>query len=143
MKNRFTLRLNILRLFILLQIWSCYIFLKQTDGFIYLYDGGFDYTKNLQSSGGEDEASIFFVMLFYITYFMLSLILWSNRVLLRLLVFTIIMHILSLSLIQMGSIYQTIIQDKNLWLLFIMINPILMFLILLIKNKNNLSIKLF
>lgn len=135
MKKRFTLRINILRLFILFQILSCYIFLKHTDGFIYLIDDGFDYTKNLQSSGGEDEASIFFVMLFYIIYFILSLIFWSNKVLLRLLVFTIIMHILSLSLIQMGSIYQTIIKDKNLWLLFIMINPILMFLILSIKNK--------
>ncbi|MDR1875999.1 MAG: hypothetical protein LBQ84_00085 [Flavobacteriaceae bacterium] len=125
-----------LRIIILAQIFFCYKFLNSTKGLLYFNDDGrYDYTSNLQSSGGEDEAALFYVMDFYILYFILSLIFWSKKAQLRLLIFTVIMHILSLGLIQIGSVYGTIAQDKNLWLLFIMINPVLMFVVLLYKNK--------
>lgn len=129
-------RIITLRIVIIFQVFCCYKFLNYTKGFLYFNDdGSYDYTDKLQSSGGEDEVSIYCLVFFYILYFILSLFFTKKKAQIRLLIFTVIMHILSLGLIQMGSIYGTITQDKNLWLLFIMINPILMFLILLLNNN--------
>ena len=57
MKN--IIHFSFLEVLYLIQLICCFLFIKYTEGLGYMQGDEFYYTSQLQSSGGEDEVSIF------------------------------------------------------------------------------------
>lgn len=99
----------------------------------------FYYTSQLQSSGGEDEVSIYSLGLITILFLFISIL--SKRKY-RVLSFYLLFAYFSLFLIQMGEIDSTILNGNFVLLIIVVINLLLSFyfwLMLFKKIKNYLN----
>ncbi len=99
----------------------------------------FYYTSQLQSSGGEDEVSIYSLGLITILFLFISIL--SKRKY-RVLSFYLLFAYFSLFLIQMGEIDSTILNGNFVLLIIVVINLLLTFyfwVILFKKIKNYLN----
>jgi len=131
---------NILKIFTLLEILTCYLFLFHTNGLLFYDDEGYEYVTNLQSSGSEDNIAFFLVGCLYFLFLVIILMKkWKPSIVLVMLFLIFIIHLLILAIIQMGSVLTTILVDHNAFLLFLMINPIFL-LIIAIKYKKQENI---
>lgn len=117
--------INIIKVITLFQIINCYIFSKFTIGLLFLDTfGKYSPISSLQSSGSDDDVSIFIISLLYFFYLIVLLFKKSLSSLIVLNILIIILMILSSSLMQMASVYDTILGGKNI-ILFIILNPII------------------
>ena len=96
----------------------------------------FYYTSQLQSSGGEDEVSIFSLGLTTILFFLISI--FSKRKY-RVLAFYLLLAYFSLFLIQIAEIDSTILNGNFVLLIIVVINLFLTFYFWLVffKKINN------
>gem|GEM_PF-515304 len=121
------------------QVICCFLFIKYTDGLGYMQGNDFYYTSQLQSSGGEDEVSIYSLGLITILFLFISIL--SKRKY-RVLSFYLLFAYFSLFLIQMGEIDSTILNGNFVLLIIVVINLLLTFyfwVILFKKIKNYLN----
>ncbi len=100
---------SFLEVLYLIQTICCIIFIKYTDGFGYIQGNEFNYTSQLQSSGGEDEVSIYSLGLVTLFFFLISI--FSKRKY-RVLSFYLLFAYFSFFLIQTGEMDSTIIPWK-------------------------------
>ncbi len=120
----------------LIQLICCFLFIKYTEGLGYMQGDEFYYTSQLQSSGGEDEVSIFSLGLTTILFFLISI--FSKRKY-RVLAFYLLLAYFSLFLIQIAEIDSTILNGNFVLLIIVVINLFLTFYFWLIffKRINN------
>ena len=130
---------SFLEVLYLVQVICCFLFIKYTDGLGYMQGNDFYYTSQLQSSGGEDEVSIYSLGLITILFLFISIL--SKRKY-RVLSFYLLFAYFSLFLIQMGEIDSTILNGNFVLLIIVVINLLLSFyfwLMLFKKIKNYLN----
>ncbi|MDH0675468.1 hypothetical protein N5D03_13055 [Empedobacter sp. GD03861] len=130
---------SFLEVLYLAQVICCFLFIKYTDGLGYMQGNDFYYTSQLQSSGGEDEVSIYSLGLITILFLFISIL--SKRKY-RVLSFYLLFAYFSLFLIQMGEIDSTILNGNFVLLIIVVINLLLTFyfwVILFKKIKNYLN----
>ncbi|WP_314243237.1 hypothetical protein [Empedobacter tilapiae] len=130
---------SFLEVLYLAQVICCFLFIKYTDGLGYMQGNDFYYTSQLQSSGGEDEVSIYSLGLITILFLFISIL--SKRKY-RVLSFYLLFAYFSLFLIQMGEIDSTILNGNFVLLIIVVINLFLTFyfwLMLFKKIKNYLN----
>mgnify|MGYP003435459860 FL=1 len=99
----------------------------------------FNYVTELQSSGSEDDLSIYSLGSFTILFFFISIFFKRKN---RVLAFYLLFAYFSLFLIQMGEIDVTILNGNFILLIMVVINLLLTFyfwLILFRKIKNYLN----
>ncbi len=123
----------------LIQLICCFLFIKYTDGLGYMQGNDFYYTSQLQSSGGEDEVSIYSLGLITILFLFISIL--SKRKY-RVLAFYLLFAYFSPFLIQMGEIDTTILQGNYILLIIVLIILFLtlyFWFILFQKIKNYLN----
>ena len=65
---------SFLEVLYLAQVICCFLFIKYTDGLGYMQGNDFYYTSQLQSSGGEDEVSIYSLGLITILFLFISIV---------------------------------------------------------------------
>lgn len=130
---------SFLEVLYLVQVICCFLFIKYTDGLGYMQGNDFYYTSQLQSSGGEDEVSIYSLGLITILFLFISIL--SKRKY-RVLSFYLLFAYFSLFLSQMGEIDSTILNGNFVLLIIVVINLLLSFyfwLMLFKKIKNYLN----
>ena len=131
--------ITFLEVLYIIQFICCFVFLKYTDGFRYIQGNEFYYTSQLESSGGEDEVSIFCIGIISILFFLISI--FTKRKY-RILAFYLLFSYFSFFLIQMGEIDSTIIHGNYVLLIIVSIIlflTIYFWLILLRKIKYYLN----
>ncbi|SFN45693.1 hypothetical protein SAMN05421738_112125 [Algoriella xinjiangensis] len=99
-------------------IGCCVIFIKFTDGFGFMQGDDFNYVKQLQSSGSDDDASVYCLGLITTFFFLISL--FSKRKY-RVLSFYLLFAYFLLPIIQMGEIDSTIINGNYVLLIIVII----------------------
>jgi len=119
------LNYNLLRILVLLEIIACYIFLSYTKGLLYIDVGEIWYISDLQSSGNDDDVSIYLIGILYFLLFLFLIIKkWSPKTYFPVILGTLVLFLGCQILIQMGSISETILYGYNYVLLFIMLTPV-------------------
>lgn len=130
---------SFLEVLYLIQLICCFLFIKYTDGLGYMEGDEFYYTSQLQSSGSDDDVSIYSLRLVSLLFFVISI--FSKRKY-RVLSFYLLFSYFPFFLIQMGEIDSTIIHGNYVLLIIV---SIILFLtiyfwaILFKKMKNYLN----
>ncbi len=137
MKN--IIHFSFLDVIYIIQLICCFLFIKYTEGVGYIQGDDFYYTSQLQSSGSDDDVSIFSLGLTTILFLFISIFLKRKY---RVLSFYLLFAYFLLFLIQMGDIDSTILHGNFALLIIVVINLFLTFyfwLILFKKIKNYLN----
>ena len=122
---------NIFRTLALLQVVFCYIFIKYTKGLMYFDPPTISgYISEIEGSAGDDDVSIYMMRALYFIIFIFFIVKkWSPIVMLIVINIGAFFSLFCIGMMQMASVRFTIVASKNLPMLLIVINQIVMILL--------------
>ena len=126
------------KLLYLLEAGLCFLFFYYSEGLAFPSgeDGSYQFVKELYSSGSEDDIAIFVVGLVCLLTSLILLISKSIRFINAVVVVSMMFQLLSLILIQMGSIYYTLFFAWNIYLHGIVLSQLIILFIVIKVNVN-------
>ena len=115
----------------------CYLFFYHSNGLAFSTNDGYQYVNELYSSGSDDDVAIMLVGLICGLTIILLLISKSLIYTNVIVALSLILQLLSLIIIQVGSIYITLFQDFNVYLYGIVIAQLLILGVLFKENMSS------
>lgn len=97
----------------LLEAIFCILFYNATNGLTYLEAGELRYTRELFSSGSDDDVSIYLIGIISLLASVISFFVTSSRYLTLISIIVASLQLFSLILIQVGSIFITMFYSWN------------------------------
>ena len=127
------------KLLYLLEAGLCFLFFYYSDGLAFPsgQDGSYQFVKELYSSGSQDDIAIFVIGLICLLTFLVLLISKATRFINIVVIVSMILQLLSLILIQMGSIYYTLFFAWNIYLHGIVLSQLTILFIVVKENIKN------
>lgn len=113
----------IIRFLLVVQVLSNYFF-ERTKGLLYYEGGEIFYCDELFSSGSDDSMIISIALYLYIIPLLVSLVTSNKKVLFYIVLVVYIIQVASYVLIEVCSVFDTIVFGKNILLLIIVVLPI-------------------
>jgi hypothetical protein len=135
--------MNYIKILYFLEGISCLLFYYFSAGLIFFDEQrkSYELIRSLNSSGGDDDLAIFLVGCFCFVAFIITLLRkYSVYYMLLIVILTSIFQLLSLTLIEVGSLYATIFHGANVYLAAVVTLQITIFIIM-IKEIANISLR--
>ena len=119
-----------------LEAGFCFLFFYYSNGLVFRTGEGdsYKYVNELFSSGSDDDVAIALIGFICILTSLTLLIKKSKRYVNVVVIISLILQLLSLTLIQMGSIYDTLYLDRNIYLHGTILSQVTILLIVIVGN---------
>ena len=118
----------------LLEALFCYLFFTFSNGLAFESGDGYQYVSELYSSGGEDDLAIALVGVVCVFTAVLLFISKALTYVNVVVIVSLVLQLVSLIMIQMGSIYITLFWDWNIYLFGVILTQMLILGIIAKQN---------